>query len=70
MNDMNNINNVVDKIFGKVIVGESIFIPNNDYDQPINIVEKDNKKYLQYELIGLNSKHIKVEKKFINRTRE
>ena len=25
---------------------------------------------MQYELIGVNSKHIKVEKKFINKTRE
>jgi len=66
---MNNMNNMVDKIFGKVIVGESI-LSNNEYDNPINTIEKDNKKYLQYELIGLNSKHIKVEKKFVNRTRE
>ena len=43
---------------------------NNEYDNPINTIEKDNKKYLQYELIGVNSKHIKVEKKFINKTRE
>jgi len=66
---MNNMNNMVDKIFGGVIVGESI-LSNNEYDNPINTIEKDNKKYLQYELIGLNSKHIKVEKNFINKTRE
>jgi len=43
---------------------------NNEYNNPINTIEKDNKKYLQYKLIGLNSKNIKVEKKFVNKTRE
>ena len=44
--------------------------PNNQYDHPISTVEKDNKKYLQYELIGLNETHLKVQKKFINKSRE
>jgi len=39
------------------------------YDTPIKVIEKDNKKILQYELIGLNASHIKVEKQFINKTK-
>lgn len=39
------------------------------YDHPIKIVEKDNKKILQYELIGLNAHHIKVNKQFVNKTK-
>lgn len=41
----------------------------NTYDTPIKTVEKDNKKYLQYELIGLNASHIKVNKQFVNKTK-
>lgn len=40
------------------------------YDHPINVVEKDNKKILQYELIGLNESHIEVKKEWVNKTRE
>lgn len=42
---------------------------DNTYDHPIKTVEKDNKKYLQYELIGLNASHIKVNKQFVNKTK-
>ncbi len=42
---------------------------DKSYDHPINTVEKDNKKYLQYELIGLNASHIKVNKQFVNKTK-
>lgn len=41
----------------------------NTYDHPIKTVEKDNKKYIQYELIGLNASHIKVNKQFVNKTK-
>jgi hypothetical protein len=40
------------------------------YDTPIHIVEKDNKKYLQYELIGLGKEHITIEKKWVNKDRK
>lgn len=39
------------------------------YDNPIHTVEKDNKKIMLYELIGLNKEHIKVETEFINKTK-
>ena len=67
MNNTNGFNNC-----GFISNIEAIFKgnTNNEYDRPINTIEKNNKKYLQYELIGVNSKHIKVEKKFINKTRE
>lgn len=42
----------------------------NDYDKPINVVEKDNKKILQYELIGLNESHINVKKEWVNKDRK
>jgi hypothetical protein len=42
---------------------------DKSYDRPIKTVEKDNKKYLQYELIGLNGNHITVKKNFINKTK-
>jgi hypothetical protein len=42
---------------------------DNTYDTPIKTIETDNKKYLQYELIGLNASHIKVNKQFINKTK-
>lgn len=38
------------------------------YNTPFNVVEKDNKKIMQYESIGLNSNHIDIEEKFINKT--
>jgi len=40
------------------------------FDHPIKEVEKNNCKYLQYELIGLNANHIKVNKQFINKTKK
>lgn len=42
---------------------------DNTYDSPMKVVEKDNKKYLQYELIGLNASHITVKKNFVNKTK-
>jgi hypothetical protein len=42
---------------------------DNLYDNPINTVEKDNKKIFQYELIGLNKNHITVKKDFVNKTK-
>ena len=48
---------------------ESNFIGHR-YDTPIYTIEKDNKKYLQYELIGLGKNHIKVEKKWVNKDRK
>jgi hypothetical protein len=42
---------------------------DKEYDHPINTVEKDNKKYLQYELIGLNASHITIKKNFVNKTK-
>lgn len=40
-----------------------------DCDHPIKIVEKDNKKYILYEVIGLSARDIKVEKEFVNKTK-
>jgi hypothetical protein len=45
----------------------SIFFDNKDH--PIKTIEKDNKKILQYELIGLNGSHITVKKNFVNKTK-
>lgn len=42
---------------------------DNSKDRPIQTIEKDNKKILQYELIGLNGNHIIVKKNFINKTK-
>lgn len=42
---------------------------DNTYDHPMKTVEKDNKKYLQYELIGINASNITVKKNFTNKTK-
>ena len=41
-----------------------------DYDHPIKEVQKDNKRILQYELIGLSENDLTVKKEFLNRQKE
>ena len=54
---------------GYVASYKGIFI-GQKYDTPIHTIEKDNKKYLQYELIGLGEEHINVTKKWVNKDRK
>ena len=44
-------------------------VRDNSKDNPFSIVEKDNCKILQYELVGLNKHHITVQKEFVNKTK-
>ena len=41
-----------------------------DHDHPIKEVQKDNKRILQYELIGLSENDLTVKKEFLNRQKE